>query len=292
MHLRILIVDSDPEDLLFVEEAIREVEQSGLWKPWMEVETLAASTWLEVEALLPREPVDAILLSLDLQDSQGAALFRRAQNLAPTTPILLLIEPSGRELAVQLVREGAQDYLIKKQIDCAPLSQAIRNALERQRILEAARADLMTDPLTGTLRAGVFFRLAERDRQLARQLARRMLVIAAEPANLDELAAAAGEQQRDLMLMEAGEFLRGMATDTGIAGRIAGSRFALVFLETPSAPLERLWSRIQAGAQPLLRIGAAIFEPGEPTRLETLLERAQADLQHGGRATRSAAARI
>ncbi len=293
MHLRILIIESDPEDLLFVEEAIREIEQSGLWTPWVEVETLAASTWMETEALLPREPVDAVLLNPHLSDCGGAALFRRVQSLARHTPILLLIEAEDRDLAVQLVREGAQDFLIKKQIDCAPLAHSIRNAMERQRILEAVRATTMTDPLTGLLHRGAFYTLAERDRQLAERLARRMLIVVAEPADSGELAATAGEQRRDLALVEASDFLRGLAGGTGVVGRVGEVRFALALFDSSSEPIERIWFRVHtAAARQRMRIGAAIFEPGEPANVETLLDRAEADLHAPGLAARSAAVRL
>lgn len=292
MHLRILIVESDPEDLLFVEEAIREIEQGGLWTPWVEVETLAATTWMETAALLPREPVDLILLNPNLSDGQGAALFRRVQSLASHTPILLLIEAPERDLALQLVREGAQDFLIKKQIDCAPMAHSIRNALERQRILEGVRATTMTDPLTGLLHRGAFYTLAERDRQLAERLSRRLLVIVAEPADAREPATAAGEQRRDLALVEAADFLRGLAGGTRILGRVAEARFALALFDTSSEPIERIWFRFHsAAAQQRIRIGAAIFEPEEPVHVETLLDRAEADLHAPGLAARSAAVR-
>lgn len=293
VHLRILIVESDPEDLLFLEEAIREIEQGGLWTPWMDVETLATSTWMETKTLLPREPVDVILLNLNLSDCGGAALFRRVQNLASHAPILLMIEAEDKGLAAQLVREGAQDFLIKKQIDCAPLAHAIRNAMERQRILEAVRATTMTDPLTGVLHRGAFYTLAERDRQLAERLARRMLLIVAEPADAGELAATAGEQRRDLALVEASDFLRGLAGGTGVLGRVGETRFALALFDTSTEPIERMWSRVHtAAARRRIRIGAAIFEPEESAHVETLLDRAEADLCAPGIAARSAAMRL
>ena len=124
MHLRVLLVESDPEDLLFLEEVLLEIEEKRLWNPhwhqWVHVETLAASTWMEAAAMIPREPVDVILLNPNLGDSLGAATFRRLQALAPHIPVILLTEAEDRDLAAHLVREGAQDFLNKKQIDCAP----------------------------------------------------------------------------------------------------------------------------------------------------------------------------
>ena len=106
MQLRIQIVESDPEDLLFLEYAIVETEEGRQWSPWVDVETLAASNLSEVASLLAREPVDVILLNPDLSDCQGAASFRRVQAVAPQVPIILLVD-ADRDLAVQLMREGA-----------------------------------------------------------------------------------------------------------------------------------------------------------------------------------------
>ena len=299
MHLQILIVDSDPEDLLFIEEALTEIEQGRLWAPWVEVETLAASTWMEAAAILPREPVDVILLNPNLSGGQDAATFRLIQKLAPQVPIILLMDIADRDLAAQLVREGAQDFMVKKQIDCAPLAHSIRNAIERQRILMAARATTMTDPLTGLLNRGGFFTLVERDRRLAERLSRRLLLVVAvpgnfaEPGNLPEAAEAASQQRRDLAMVATGDFLCGLAGSTGVLARIAETRFALALLDTSIEPVETAWSRIHsAAAQHRIGIGAAIFEPDQPVPLEILLDRAELDLEPPELASQAAAARI
>jgi PleD family two-component response regulator len=279
MHLRVLIVESDPEDLLFVEDVLIEIEEGRHWSPWVDVETLAASTCLEAAAMLPREPVDVILLNPNLSDSRGAATFRRVQTLAPQIPIILLVEAGDRDLAAQLVREGAQDFAVKKQLDCAPLAHAIRNAIERQRLLVATRSTTMTDPLTGLLNRGAFFSLAERDRRLAERLCRRLLLIVAEPGNLSELAAASGDHRRDLAMMEASDVLRGLAGSTGLLARMEEARFALALFDTSAEPVESAWARIHsAAAGQRIAIGAAIFEPDLPATLEILLERAELDL--------------
>lgn len=292
MHLRILIIESDPEDLLFIEEALMEIEQGRFWIPWAEVETLAASTWMEAAIALERESVDVILLNPDLGGGQGATGFRLVQKLAPDTPVILLIDVADCDLAVQLVREGAQDFMVKKQIDCAPLAHSIRNAIERQRILAAARATTMTDPLTGLLNRVAFYTLAQRDLRLAERLSRRLLVVLAEPKNLSELTEAASQQRRDLAMVYTGDFLRGLAGSTGVLARIAETRFSLALLDTSAEPVESAWSRIHsAAAQHRIGIGAAVFEPDQPVPLENLLDRAELDLDPPRLASQSAALR-
>jgi PleD family two-component response regulator len=279
MQLRILIVESDPEDLLFLEDAIIETEEGRLWRPWVDVETLAASNLSEVTALLPREPVDVILLNPDLSDCQGAASYRRVQALAPHIPIILLIDAADGDLAAQLLREGAQDFAVKKQLDCAPLAHAIRNAIERQRLLVATRSATVTDPLTGLLNRGAFFNLAERDRMLAERLGRRLLLIMAEPADLSAPTVAGGDHRRDLRLMEASDVLRGLAGSTSLLARVQAGRFALTLFDTPIEAVESAWTRIHSAAVTHgITIGSAIYEPGSPVTLEVLLERAEVDL--------------
>src|SRR5207249_4136275 len=79
-------------------------------------------------------------------------------------------------MATRLVRDGVQDFLLKKQVDCAPLAHAIRNAVERHRQLTAARAAAMTDSLTGLLNRSSFLTFGDRDRKLAERLGRRLMV--------------------------------------------------------------------------------------------------------------------
>src|SRR5260370_39359188 len=115
MHLRVLVVESDPEDLLFLEDVLTEIEERRHWRQWADVECLVASTCMEVASILPGEPVDIILLNPNLSDIQGAATFRRVQTLGPQTPGLLLIASEERRLVAQLVREGGQELGITKQ---------------------------------------------------------------------------------------------------------------------------------------------------------------------------------
>jgi signal transduction histidine kinase len=83
--------------------------------------------------------VAVILLDLGLPDSAGFETFARMQFGAEHVPILVLTCMDDDALAVRAVREGAQDYLVKDQIDCALLVRAIRYAVERARKDQAVR---------------------------------------------------------------------------------------------------------------------------------------------------------
>ncbi len=88
-----------------------------------------------VEYLCGQEKVDIALLDVSLPDTRAGSLdsLTRIKRQAPDLPVILLTGIDDEELAVQAVREGAQDYLIKQEIDEGLLGRAIRYAIERKR---------------------------------------------------------------------------------------------------------------------------------------------------------------
>ena len=89
--------------------------------------------------------VDAILLDLNLPDSNGLDTFLSIHSKAPRTPIIILTGLSDEALAITAISKGAQDYLVKGQIDPDILVREVNYALERKKIelaLEKAYTDL------------------------------------------------------------------------------------------------------------------------------------------------------
>jgi PAS domain S-box-containing protein len=86
---------------------------------------------------LAQEDVDAVLLDLNLSDSFGLNTFFQIHQKKTKIPILILTGLSDRELATRAVREGAQDYLIKGELDGRLLDRSIRYSIERNRAQEA-----------------------------------------------------------------------------------------------------------------------------------------------------------
>jgi two-component system, sensor histidine kinase and response regulator len=85
-----------------------------------------------MEHLVPgSSPKDAILLDLSLPDSQGLDSFTRIHAKAPQIPVLVLTGTHDETPAMEAIRAGAQDYLIKNEVDGRSLVKAIRNSIER-----------------------------------------------------------------------------------------------------------------------------------------------------------------
>lgn len=291
--MRVLLIESEPEEVLFLRDVLMEIGEGRYWSNWVNLDVLDAPSWSEASAILLREPVDIVLLNLDLRDSHGRdsyamETFRRAQCAAPEIPMVLLIGTSEELLGLRLVRDGAEDFLLKKQVDCAPLAHAMQNAIERHRLLSAARAAATHDTLTGLLNRAGFLTSAARDRKLAERLGRRLMVMVAEPKNLTEIAVAHGDQRRDLALVEAADHLRTLAGPADLLARIERTRFGMTVFDTDIESVEEAWARIHTALIPhRIQVGAAIFSPDHLATLDVLLDQASADLAPNTLAMRS-----
>ena len=91
----------------------------------------------DVEAALERlagAAIDCVLLNLDLRDSQGADTIVRTRRGARTEPIIAISGRDDEDLALEAIRSGAQDYVVKGRIEGQGLARVIRHAIERQRM--------------------------------------------------------------------------------------------------------------------------------------------------------------
>ncbi len=89
--------------------------------------------------LLKRTAFDAVLLDLSLPDSHGLDTVNQVKATQPAIPIVVLSGFLDESLAIQAVKSGAQDYLVKGQGDSYLMARAIRYAMERKRAQEALR---------------------------------------------------------------------------------------------------------------------------------------------------------
>jgi PAS domain S-box-containing protein len=85
-----------------------------------------------LEALEYRD-FDLVLLDLKLPDSEGLDTFNFLHDYSPDTPVIVLTAMSDERIALEAVKSGAQDYLIKDEVDGRQITRSIRYAVTRQR---------------------------------------------------------------------------------------------------------------------------------------------------------------
>jgi PAS domain S-box-containing protein len=81
----------------------------------------------------------AVLLDLSLPDSQGLQTFKTVSVAVPETPVVILSALNDEAIALEAVKHGAQEYLVKGEVDMKLLPRFIRYAIERQHVETALR---------------------------------------------------------------------------------------------------------------------------------------------------------
>jgi len=126
----VLLVEDNPGDARLLREMFN--EQGSHKTELTQVECMS-----DAEKHLAQRQVDIILLDLGLPDAEGVGSVRRVRAAAPHVPLVVLTGLDDEALATQALQEGAQDYLIKGQIDARGLLRALRYAIERKSMEEA-----------------------------------------------------------------------------------------------------------------------------------------------------------
>ena len=127
--LNILIVEDNPGDY----ELLREyIDASSL-----SVRNIFhAKRMSDVPKLIDGNTIDIVLLDLSLPDSSGVDSVITLNRLLDKTPIVILSGATGIEIAMEAISHGAQDFLVKGEIDEKLLSKTLQYSIERKRILE------------------------------------------------------------------------------------------------------------------------------------------------------------
>jgi len=123
--LSVLLVEDNPADARLIEEILGEAADVSFDLEY------AGRLSKGIEHLASGD-VDVILLDLSLPDSKGLDTFTRVHMEAPQVPIVVLSGVDDEALAIQAVREGAQDYLVKGMAHMDILARSIRYAVERK----------------------------------------------------------------------------------------------------------------------------------------------------------------
>lgn len=129
---RVLLVEDNPGDARLVEKYLSRAQGADFRLE--RVDSLGKG----IERLA-EGGIDVVLLDLNLPDSNGFVTFERLIAGRPEAAVVVLTGHDDMRLALRAVREGAQDYMVKRTISTPTLVRACRYAIERKRSEEALR---------------------------------------------------------------------------------------------------------------------------------------------------------
>lgn len=130
--LRVLLVEDNRADAVLLQEMLVRAQPGHFDIIW-EDRLGKASARLEGQAF------DVVLLDLSLPDSQGLATLEAIHGVAVTVPIVVVTGAEDENLALQAIRQGAQDYLVKGTLSARGMARVIHYAVDRRRVEENLR---------------------------------------------------------------------------------------------------------------------------------------------------------
>jgi two-component sensor histidine kinase/CheY-like chemotaxis protein len=125
--MTILLIEDNPADVEMIRELLSDHKGSSF-------DFVCADRLSAAEPSFAEGGIDIILLDLGLPDSQGLDTLRRVRDHAGDVPIVVLTMLDNEETGLSALKEGAQDYLIKGQINGPLIARSLRYAIERGRI--------------------------------------------------------------------------------------------------------------------------------------------------------------
>ena len=229
--------------------------------------------------------IDLILLDLGLPDSEGAHTFDRINACAPNTPVVLLTGDADEELALQLVQRGAQEYLVKGQVDGQLLVRCLRHALERQHLITALQDLSLVDDLTGLHNRRGFMALAYQQQRIADRRDEPLFVIYADLDNMKWINDTLGHHIGDQALTDVAEVLEQTFRKSDIVARLGGDEFVIMLTEARDRDIEPLKYRLRdnlmvrglENERPYeleMSIGVARYRPNTGSTIDDLMEEA------------------
>src|SRR5687768_8449602 len=129
--LHILVIDDDDVDRMAVRRALKSAE--------MTTEVAEAADGASAIELLKNARFDCVLLDHHLPDHDGLTVLRQIRAAGVTTPIIMMTGQGSEELAVDMMKAGATDYLSKSRVSFEHLFQSIRGAVRVHQAEATAR---------------------------------------------------------------------------------------------------------------------------------------------------------
>ena len=124
---KVLLIEDDPGDARMIAEMLSDSEAGGTLFDVENADRLLAGL-----TRIQKGGIDVVLLDLGLPDSSGLDTFETVHDQAPEVPIVMLTGLGDTELALEGMSKGAQDYLVKGNVDGDLLARTIRYAIERK----------------------------------------------------------------------------------------------------------------------------------------------------------------
>lgn len=228
--IRILMVEDDPDFSRLMGRRLQDLKKGQVEIAWV-ADLQAAIRQIEDATF------DLILLDLMLPDSRGIETFMRVQEKASGVPIVVLSGVDDQSLAVRALQLGAQDYLLKGEIDGVVLMRTLLFSMERHRILkewkqawESEYHSATHDPLTMLPNRVLFQDRLSHGLSLAKRHGHGLAILFIDLDRFKQINDALGHPTGDRILKMVAQRLSACVRGEDTMARLGGDEFvALIY---------------------------------------------------------------
>ncbi|MFH1898007.1 MAG: GGDEF domain-containing response regulator [Candidatus Desantisbacteria bacterium] len=276
-HITVLLIEDSPVTIQIIQDMLNIAQDVQINL----ITTTKVSTGIEY---LAKEKVDLILLDLSLPESQGLDTFLRVYTQAHHIPIVILTVLDDEMVALKSVEKGAQDYLIKGEIDSKILIRAILYAIERNKTMLELKSMAFLDELTMLYNRRGFLTFAQQELKFAHRKKIEMVLLFMDIDNMKMINDTFGHKEGDLILVEFSTILKRTFRESDIIARLGGDEFVILALDVPGSDVQTVKERLQntieirniknRPCELSISTGLSRYDPKFPSTLEELLKTA------------------
>jgi PAS domain S-box-containing protein len=132
-QIHALLIEDDPDDILLLKDSLAEI---GLGRIKLDTTDRLSRGLIQLAA----QSYDVLLLDLNLPDSRGLDTLTTTVRRFPRLPVVVLSGLADDAITIEAVRRGAQDYLVKGEINGPLVMRVVRYAIERKQVEAVLRA--------------------------------------------------------------------------------------------------------------------------------------------------------
>lgn len=280
-------VGVSPTSILLIEDTVSDAQLIRLLLRGDPRYTVTTATRVERAVTQLRQTrFDLVLLDLSLPDAEGIEAVRRVRSTARSVPIVVLDQHNDEALALQALREGAQDYLLKGQIDRTLLLRVLRYACERHSLMAALQSEALTDTLTGLCNRRGFVTLADERLKLARHTRESLALIFVDLNGMKRINDELGHEFGDQALIATARILKATFRASDVIARLGGDEFVVLAMAARRSAAGRIRRRLMQslarhnesgeGVKVSFSVGFAYHQPidSDATTIEHLITQA------------------
>jgi diguanylate cyclase (GGDEF)-like protein len=217
---RVLLVEDDARAAQELGDMLRSVWSRGL---------VVSHTQHVADAVQELADHGATCVLLDLHEQPALEALQELSAASPATPIVVVADGDDEEMGVAVVRAGAQDYLVRSELDASRLVRAVTYAVERKRGEAALALQALHDPLTALPNRSLFLDRLRGALDRSRRTSNPVAVLFVDVDGFKQINDTLGHGAGDRLLMELAKRFRGMLRPMDTVARFGGDEFTFLF---------------------------------------------------------------